>query len=242
VQIGLLLALVRRDYKLQYAGSILGTGWLALEYSVQAFVFYVVFTIIFQKAVPPAHLLAGMLFWIPLAELFVKTSSSLTRHRNLIRRTTAGARYFSLIPTVQSLIQFLFLLALLAPLFLYWKSSDPLRLFAAAILGSFFLLLLGFPARILAWQSLILRDLGPLLRLLFQALFWTLPVVYTIPDRFAGALSWHPFAWMLSVVQFLLAGSALVPDWRPACLYLILFGLAHAIARRSLFSIARDEL
>ncbi|MBE7440817.1 MAG: hypothetical protein HS115_20405 [Spirochaetales bacterium] len=238
--LSVLLALVRREYRLQYAGSVLGTGWLLLEYVLQVGIFYFVFRFVFQKSPDPLHLVAGMLYWLPLAELFVKTASSLSRNRALIRRTALPAGLFSLVPLLQAIFQF-FIFALLAlPLFRERTTVAEFLLVCAT--GTASLILFSFPARIFAWQSVVFRDLTTLIRMFMPALFWTLPIVYQLPLKFSAVLSYHPLAYPLTVIQNLLADSPLNISYIPFVCYGVFFLLFYFVGRLHLSPVARDEL
>jgi len=238
--LSVLLALVRREYRLQYAGSILGTGWLILEYVLQVSIFYFIFHFVFQKSPDPLPLLAGMLYWLPLAELFVKTASSLSRNRALIRRTALPAGLFGLVPLFQAILQFLIFALLALPLF--WHRTTIADFLLACLLGTANLILFSFPARIFAWQSVVFRDLSTLIRMALPALFWTLPIVYQLPAEYSAFMAYHPLAWPLSVIQYLLAASKLTVSFLPFFCYGVFFLSLFGLARLRLASVARDEL
>ena len=120
----------------------------------------------------------GLLFWIPLQEMLVRGVTILTDNRQLIKRSSLGPNLFLWIPFLQMLIHS-FVISI--PVFgiLFWKGSLDLGYFYLSYLVMFVTgLYLMFVLEYLARINILLKDISPIMRLIAQILFWTLPVLY----------------------------------------------------------------
>lgn len=204
-----LLALIRRDYAVQYAGMGLGLAWLFINYAMQIGVFYLVIGrgLYADQDDYAARLLSGMALWIPLSEMLMRSGSILSENRVLIRRTNTGRELFVWIPIVQALFHYLLLSI---PLSLILSLSGGSLSLPSALLslpgglfGGWAALLIVSPwALILARLAVILRDLTPLLRPLLQILFWLTPIAY-LPASWSHM---NPLTYLLALHGSLFAG------------------------------------
>ena len=181
----ILWILVKRDYALQFAGSVLGILWMLIQslslISIYTFVFFILnksSNLPDSKLDYSSYIFVGLLFWIPLQEMLVRGVTILTDNRQLIKRSSLGPNLFLWIPFLQMLIHS-FVISI--PVFgiLFWKGSLDLGYFYLSYLvmfvtGLYLMFVLEYPARI----NILLKDISPIMRLIAQILFWTLPVLY----------------------------------------------------------------
>lgn len=271
--IRLTLSLVRRDYAVQFAGTSLGIAWVLIQYAFQIAVFFLIFGVILGDALSGgaspapagtraevlaagtgdylAYLLGGMALWLPLSEMLLRSCSILADNRSLVRRTNLGMRGFLRVPVYEGLIHYALIFAIVAGVSmmrggLAWTAPLAL-LFGALILVS----LRGW-AFILARVSVILKDVSPLLRLLFQVLFWLTPIVYTagLAGRHAAWFYANPLHGVLEVHRVLLFGTPAqafavggdVNLWIAPLIFTAFSALAYGIAALRLEAVAADQL
>lgn len=196
----LLLALVRRDYAVQFAGTSLGIAWLFIQYIFQIAVFYVIFGFLLgggKVSLGPAsgdylvYLLTGMCLWMPLSDMLIRSGSILSENRALIRRTSVSADLFARVPFIQAVLHYLLLVLIVAPIAYARSALSPL-FFLAIPVGLATLWFFSGWALIFARMSIILKDVSPILRLVLQVVFWCTPFVYTVPTKWLGLLGWNP--------------------------------------------------
>lgn len=179
-KIQLTFTLVKRDYALQYAGSFFGIVWIFIQNLSQILVYsFAIF--IFrnessQKFLP--SLFSGLLFWLPLQEMFIRGTTILSDNRNLIKRSSLGLDVFLNIPFYQMLIHFA-ITSLPIFAFLYYFSKLNLKFFLLSFVliffcGKFIQLLISYLAR----ANIILKDITPVVRLTSLGFFWALPIMY----------------------------------------------------------------
>lgn len=201
--------LVKRDYVLQFAGSLLGVLWMLIQslslISIYTFVFFIL------NRTPnqfnsnldfTSYIFVGLLFWIPLQEMMIRGVSILTDNRQLIKRSTLGVNFFLWIPFVQMMIHSI---VISIPIFLILSIQQNIdyRFFIFSYLIHFFsglylMLVLEYLARI----NILLKDISPIMRLLAQILFWTLPILYFPSDFLKAVNQYNPFIVLLDTFRF----------------------------------------
>lgn len=214
------LSLVRRDYAVQYAGTMLGIVWVLVQYIFQIALYWLIFGFILKATMPAkwsllagqgdylSYLLGGMLLWLPLAEMLQRSGGILVDNRNLIRRTAIGLHGFLRLPLVEAILHYVLislpvLVLLAARGHLQW-SSAPL----AIVLGVCTLIFFSGWSAVLARVSVILRDVSPLLGLCLQILFWLTPLVYVVPESLHDYFLWNPFFALTQLHRALLLGGS----------------------------------
>ncbi len=208
--LSLVYSLVRRDYALQYAGMALGLVWLLIQYAFQVALFFVIFGLLLgterHAVADPAapdyllYLLGGMVLWLPLAEMLLRGCGILAENRQIIRRTTVGARLLLRVPVAEAVFHYAILFACVCCAGAL-RGADIIQpgLLLAFALGTGALLFCGGWSFLLARVGIIFKDVSPLMRLGLQILFWSTPVVYAVPPAFRAYFAYHPlhvlFTW-----------------------------------------------
>lgn len=211
-RLSLVLRLVQRDYTLQFAGTTGGIIWLAAQYLFQIAVYYAIFGFVLSGGESGrfssgsdyfSFLLSGMIFWLPLSEMFLRSCVILHENRALIRRTKTGMQLFVWIPIFRGIIHYMVLFPVVA-LILYSRDTlSPLFPIAFIYSVSVMLLLAGW-GFIFARMSVILLDVSSAVRLLLQIVFWLTPIVYDIPGSFHKIMGWNPLFGIIEAHRFLL--------------------------------------
>jgi lipopolysaccharide transport system permease protein len=241
----ILITLVKRDYVMQFAGSILGSIWLILQSTILVLLYIFIINglniSIKNNTGSLPFVLSGLLFWIPLSEMTQRSTSILTDNRNLIKRSNLKIHYFLAIPLLQMLFHFTLISI---PIFsiLYFQSllSPSSFIVFPYILG---LGLISLPLnKFLARSNVILKDISPVVRLLLQIIFWTLPIIYSIPEKFMYILQYHPFLPFLDLFRLLLLGTPLEINYFYIFVLIIISISFHFLTKLRFNKIISDHL
>ncbi|PJZ53254.1 ABC transporter permease [Leptospira adleri] len=245
----ILWILVRRDYALQFAGSSLGISWMLVQNISIILIYTIVFLFLHLKGNPESavdfigYAFSGLLFWVPLQEYMIRGTSILTENRQLIKRSPLGPEIFLWIPFVQMLVHFLVTgIPVLIVLIIFQKLN--VYLFPLSILVMFGVgYLLSFVQGYLARANVILRDITPLIRLISQFFFWSLPILYLSSGFLHSINVWNPLNFPLEVFRFVLLNDFVpVFHWKEFLPYLILFPAVGILCRSKFHSVILDHL
>ena len=171
--LSLIYSLVRRDYALQYAGTLLGLAWLLVQYVFQVALFYVIFGLLLpaggrvagpENADYLAYLLGGMALWLPLSEMLLRGCGILTENRQVVRRTVVGARLLLWVPVFEALVHYTILFVLVLGVGAL-RGTSPGWFPAAYAFGCLVILFFGGWSFLLARVGIIFKDVSPLMRL-----------------------------------------------------------------------------
>jgi lipopolysaccharide transport system permease protein len=247
-QLSVLWVLVRRDYALQYAGSFLGIAWMIIQNLTMIFIYAFVFLYMNLKNAGTqenysGYVFSGLLFWIPLQELFLRGTGILTDNRQLIKRSSLGMDIFLWIPYVQFLIHYL-ATSIPIGIILYFYSGIHWGGFFISFLwmglvGLYVLLLINYLSRL----NIILKDISPLVRLLSMILFWTLPILY-YPAGILGEINrYNPFNIPLDIFRnlVLVGHESAFPIWG-LIPFLGAFLFINYFSRRKFHQVVIDHL
>ncbi len=244
----LLFALTKRDYTIQYAGSVLGIFWMILQ-SVFFLGLYIFVSIIlnlnqfYKESKDFSLLLSGIVFWIPFQEFILRTSNILVENRNLLKKTTISVNYILLIPALQMSFHY-FLLYF--PILCVFYFLQILNLYFCwfgvlfLILNAFFF----FPILVyLANSNVLLKDISPVLRMFLQLVFWSLPILYSSNSTFAEVLSWNPLFSSLEIFRyFLLENYSPKINWISICILLFVSIFFLFFANYRIRAIVLDQI
>lgn len=206
----ILWILVKRDYALQFAGSLLGIVWMLIQslslIAIYTFVFFILnktSNIQNSKLDYPSYIFSGLLFWIPLQEMLIRGVTILTDNRQLIKRSSLGINLFLWIPFLQMLIHS-FVISIPVFFLLLLSGSLDYSIFYLSYLvvfisGLYLMLVLEYLARV----NILLKDISPIMRLFSQILFWTLPVLYFPSGILKEVNLYNPFIVLLDVFRFI---------------------------------------
>jgi ABC-2 type transport system permease protein len=217
--------LVRKDLKVKYAASVLGTIWSLLNPVVFLAVFSFVSAVL--GAGPqnyPVFLLAGLLAWNLFSNSLSGGAQVCVGNANLIKKvyfpreilplSVIGVGAVDLF--LQSLVFFVFVVVTG-----YGFTWDFLWLYPMALVALFL-----FTGAVTLWVSALnvrYRDIEHLLGLAMLVWFWLTPIVYgaaIVHDRFIGTSAWlwrvyelNPMAWVIFGFQGALYHSADAADF-----------------------------
>ena len=244
----IILVLVKRDYAIQFAGSLLGIFWSLVQNLVLIGVYSVVFFLLDFKSAANnpdyiPHIFSGLLFWLPISDFLIRGTGILTENRNLIKRSPLGMQLFIWVPYVQYLIHH-FVTSIPVFIILYFLSALSayfiFSYFVAACTGLYLLLVLNYLSRL----NIILKDISPLVRLASQFVFWTLPVLYFPGGSLLQTInSYNPLNLPLELFRiFTLKVATNEISILPFLLFTLLFLLTYYLSKTRLNKLVTDHL
>ena len=196
-----------QEIRAKYAGSALGIGWNIIHPIVSIFVFWIVFSFGF-KVPPPNNIpflswfFCAFAVWLVFNDSLMSASNSLLRNRNLIKKLVFPAQILPLISVVSSLINSLILIVLLLVVLLI--QGVPLSLFS--LQAVYYLIACAFLCLGISWffsaASILLKDMGQILTIILQILFWATPIFYNL-EMFPANVRIY---WKLNPVYYLTEG------------------------------------
>ena len=138
--------------------------------------------------------------------MLLRSCSILADNRGLIRRTGLGLRGFMWVPVFEGLLHYTLILGIVALIGLARGVLSPLFPLAF-VWGAAMLFAFSGWAFIFARISILLKDVSPLLRLVFQLVFWLTPIVYIVGPELMRFFAWNPVVAPLELHrQLLFAG------------------------------------
>ena len=213
----LVRALVARDIKIRYEGTVLGFTWMLAKPFLFVGVFFFVFEVILSLDTPrfTSFTLTGMLVYTWFQSSLVGAASIVFWNRDLVRRPQFRVSVLPLIPVVSSLVHFLLSLPILIVILLLGGSEPTVALLVLPlVLLIQFVLTMGL-AYLAAAASVLFRDIGHLLEVVLAAFFFVTPIFYEVsrvPAEFQTVYRLNPLVSLLeSYRNPLLYG--LTPDW-----------------------------
>ncbi len=246
-KLGILAILVKRDYAMQYAGAALGSLWFLIQGVLIFFLYIYISDGLsairgYSSTKTVEFILSGVLFWIPLQEMIHKSTTVLTENRAIIKRSGVGLDIFYLIPISQMMIHFIILSF---PAIVYLIMIKNISLFSILIFPWIFLsALFLYPfTRYISMANVLLKDISPIVRLLLQFGFWSLPILYHPPIQYQSILIYHPLLPFLEIFRSVLL-SNYVPDinYNIFIIYIFISIMFYIITRISFDKIVPDHL
>jgi ABC-2 type transport system permease protein len=214
-QARILRVLSRTDFKIKYAGSVLGYVWSVMKPLMYFAVLWVVFRSIFKSSVHnfAVYLIVGLVLWTFVADAISATLPSIVSRGSILRRIAFPPIVIPVAATVTALMTFGINLIVVA-VFVGGSRIVPgvkwvllLPLFA-----ELYLFVLGV-ALILATLYVRFRDMGQIWEVGSSILFFSSPIMYPVtilPVWARHIIVFNPFVQILQDVRRVILG----PDAR----------------------------
>jgi ABC-2 type transport system permease protein len=240
------LALVAREVRLRYRGSVLGVLWTVLSPLLQMLVYTVVFSAIMRIDVPNYNLFVfcSLLPWTWFATSLTVASEAIIRNAGLIKKIYFPTELLPLVNVTSNMINFVLALPVLIGFLLYYHVPLSFALLALPVVIAIQFLFVSTMALLVSMLNTFYRDVAYLMGILTMVWFYLTPVLYPIhmiPEKYVGFFLANP---MLHIVQayraIFLAGQ--MPSWRGlglalAC-SLLLFAVIFPIFNRQKYEFA----
>jgi ABC-type polysaccharide/polyol phosphate export permease len=207
----LITALVARELKARYRGSVLGFVWSFVNPLLLLLIYNFVFSVMMPGArgegVEPyaLFLFCGLLPWTWFSSSLLDASNVLIAGGNLIRKVLFPAEILPTVTVLAGLVHYCLGLGVLAAFFVYYRHPVPPAdlLWLPVIVAVQLLLTLGL-AWLLSALTVHFRDLRDLLSNLMTLWFFGTPIIYPLDRAPEGArwiLNLNPFTHLAVAYQ-----------------------------------------
>lgn len=207
-----ILVLAKRDLKVKYAQTFIGVGWSIVQPLTAVVVFTAFFGILLDMDTEypyPLYVLSGIACWNLFNFIFSHGSNSLINNQDLIRKLAFPKMLLPISKVLVALVEFVVVLALMIPLFLWFQMSVSLNILMLPVVVLFIMLFSLGVSLILAAATLRNRDLHHIIPFLVNFGIWLTPVFYPIsliPEEYAEWIYLNPMASLITMFRWTLFG------------------------------------
>lgn len=209
---GFMWATIKRDFQTRYQSSLLGVAWLVIQPLAMILVYTLIFSQVMKAKIPgndsgfaySIYLCSGLLAWGLFSEQLNRSKNTFIENANLMKKVTFPKICLPLIVAISSLANFAIIYSLFV-VFLILTGHFPgmsfLAIFPVLVLQIVFTLGLGLALGVL---NVFFRDVGQLVDVGLQFLFWGTPIVYTlsiIPEWAYFYIKLNPMVHFVEVYQ-----------------------------------------
>jgi lipopolysaccharide transport system permease protein len=203
----LLKALVLKDLKLKYRGSVFGFLWSLANPLLMIVVYTLAFTFILgiRSEMFVFYLMLGQLAWTFFAGSAVMSTTSIVENSGLLRTVVFPRAILPIATVLFNFAQYLLTIAVFLPLMFAWYRIplvEPMILFPVILaLQVAFTIGVGL---ILATATVFFRDVRHLVEVALAVLFWTTPIVYEldqVPERLRLLILLSPMSPFVAAYQ-----------------------------------------
>jgi lipopolysaccharide transport system permease protein len=195
--------LVERDLTLTYGATAFGFFWAPASLLVQVAVLSVLFGELLPLGVDDygVSLFSGLIAWNLLSTAVVAGGDAFTGNRDLVRRPGFPTIVLPVVTTLRALAVYVLVLPVLGVVL---AASGRLQVTALALplVTVLTVVLAAGPALIVATTNVRYRDVGHLVGVALNVLFYATPVFYAegrLPDRFGWLGDVNPLAWVVGL-------------------------------------------
>jgi ABC-type polysaccharide/polyol phosphate export permease len=212
----LILNLVRRNFLLQFKGSLLGLLWAVLLPLSQL----MIFVFLFKRVVPlkienyPAFVFTGLLPWNWFSMSIISASSLFISNRDLVRRPNFEPSILALVNALSNLLTYLISLPII---FILLATSGKRLTWAVLLLPLIMLiqgtLIVGLSLFLATW-NVFYRDLQHITGVAVMLMFYLTPVFYSLENvgrEYRRLFTLNPMAVLIQSYRAILYEGT-VPD------------------------------
>jgi lipopolysaccharide transport system permease protein len=208
---GLISALVARELKARYRGSVLGFFWSFVNPLLLLLIYNFVFTTVMPGARGPGlepyalFLFCGLLPWTWFSSSLLESSGVLIAGGNLIRKVMFPAEVLPIVTVFAGLLHYCLGLGVLAAFFIYYQHPVAIAdlVWLPVIVAVQLILTLGL-SLLLSALTVHFRDLRDLLSNLMTLWFFGTPIIYPLssaPESARWILNLNPFTHLAVAYQ-----------------------------------------
>lgn len=208
------------DFKLKYAGSILGYLWSLVKPLLFFGILYVVFTYIFRlgKGIPnyPVYLLLGVVMWTFFAEGTMGGMHAIVNRGDLIRKVNFPKLIIVLAAVLNATTTFLLNMIVVFVFLIFSKIIPPVSIIVfIPLILEFILFVLGV-SLILSTLFTKFRDFAHIWEVSLQLLFYATPIIYPIsliPTQFTKYFFLNPIAQVIQDSRWAVISNNIPNAW-----------------------------
>ncbi|MCB2155555.1 ABC transporter permease [bacterium] len=207
----ILWLLVRREFQTRYAGSTLGILWNVIHPIVMIAIYIIVFSNIMRHGIEGGsklgyaiHLTSGIIPWFLFSEVLGRCTTTLVDNAGFLKKMAIPEEVLHVSILVNSvIIHTISMSALIALLIVTGNSPGPEVIYAFPVMYGLGALAMGV-GMLLSVMHLAMRDVGQLVTVALQFLFWLTPIVYFVsilPERLRILPRLNPAMSYVSLIQ-----------------------------------------
>lgn len=211
---------VRNEFKSKFSRSKFGALWVIINPLVQSIVYATVLSSIISAKLPgidnkyafALYLLSGMLGWALFQEVTMSCINVFVDKADLMKKVSFPRICLPVIASCTALVNnfFLFLAILVVFLILGHGFGWSIAVFPLVVFINF--VLAASLGTLLGILNVLIRDVSQAALIVFQALFWLTPIVYTpniLPERVRVVLELSPLYKIIEMYHVTLVYSHL---------------------------------
>jgi lipopolysaccharide transport system permease protein len=220
---GLVSALVARELRARYRGSVLGFFWSFVNPLLSLLIYTFVFTVVMPGARPAElepyalFMFCGILPWTWFSSSLLEASNVLIAGGNLIRKVLFPAEVLPLVTVFSGLVHFALGLPILALFLIYYRVPVHLAdlLWFPVVVLLQLVLTVGL-ALLVSALTVHFRDVRDLLQNLLTLWFFATPIIYPLsraPGSAQRLLNLNPFTHLAVAYQEILFKPGPFTEW-----------------------------
>lgn len=194
---------IRNEFKSKFSRSKLGALWLIINPLVQSVVYATVLSSIISARLPEVqskygyalYLLSGMLAWALFQEVTMGCVNVFVDKADLMKKVAFPRACLPMISSGVALINNALLFSAIVLVFIVLGHGFDWAMISFPLVVAINFLLAMSLGTILGIINVLIRDVSQVVLIVFQALFWLTPIVYTsdiLPPAIKGFLKWSP--------------------------------------------------
>ncbi|MDO9313884.1 MAG: ABC transporter permease [Burkholderiaceae bacterium] len=220
----LLLALIQRDLKNRYAGSLAGVAWGILHPLIMLAIYGLVFEHIFKVRVPQVvdnqpyvlFVATAMWPWLAFQEAVSRSVVAIQNNSAIVKKVSFPHELLVLSTVLASFFVQLVGYILVMVLLYLWGLGIHFQNWPAMLLAMLSLFFAALSvAFVLAALQVYVRDVEQLLSQVMNGLFYLSPILYTtatVPHWMGEVMQWNPLVHMLEPLRSALLNTS-PADW-----------------------------
>ena len=248
---GFISASVKRDFKSKYKSSILGLSWVVLQPLAMIVVYTLIFSQVMKAKLPGVegifsysiYLCSGLLAWGLFSEQLNRAKGLFIENANMIKKVTFPKLCLPIVATTSSIINFLIIFSIFTA-FLVLSGNFPgivyFWFFPVLILQVLFCMGISLAVSIM---NVFFRDVGQIVDVVLQFMFWGTPIVYSIgiiPDWAKTLIYLNPMAHFVKIYQKIMV--EFVPPTLDELLFLLMITIISLFVGVTLFKRHENEM
>jgi len=199
---------IKNELHLRFVRSKLGALWIVIHPLMQVLIFALILSEVLSAKLPginnkyayALYLMAGTLCWALFSETISKCLTLFIDNSNLLKKMAFPRVCLPLIAAGTALVNNLMLLVAILAVFAALGHVPDIQIVWLPILILITLMLAMGVGLLLGTLNVFMRDIGQVVPVILQALFWLTPVVYNIDILSQGVQRWFRLNPLLPLV------------------------------------------
>ena len=196
-----ILSSIKNDLRVRFIRSKLGTLWIVIHPLMQVMIFALILSEVLSAKLPgidnkyayALYLMAGTVCWTLFSETISKCLTLFIDNGNLMKKMAFPRICLPLIAAGTMLVNNVLLLAAVFVVFAVLGHFPGAQIVWLPVLMVITMMLAMGIGLLLGTMNVFMRDIGQIVPVILQALFWLTPVVYQIGILPQGLQHWFKF-------------------------------------------------